>query len=133
MPFCTPQYLHKLIIFRKKNGFTTAALMAINISRIQPDMRCKVFCFGKVMAFFSSSILSLVSPFFLFMFGIASAQLSSNFYSSSCPTALSIIQGAVSTAVSKENRMGASLLRLHFHDCFVNASLILFLFLIPIF
>ncbi|XP_050265018.1 cationic peroxidase 1-like [Quercus robur] len=72
------------------------------------------------MAFFSSSILSLVSPFFLFMFGIASAQLSSNFYSSSCPTALSIIQGAVSTAVSKENRMGASLLRLHFHDCFVN-------------
>nr|POE70502.1 cationic peroxidase 1 [Quercus suber] len=28
------------------------------------------------------------------MFGIASAQLSSNFYSSSCPTALSIIQGA---------------------------------------
>ncbi|KAL4649414.1 hypothetical protein ACB092_01G012600 [Castanea dentata] len=54
------------------------------------------------------------------MLGIASAQLSSNFYSSSCPTALSIIQGAVNTAVSKENRMGASLLRLHFHDCFVN-------------
>nr|XP_023917154.1 cationic peroxidase 1-like [Quercus suber] len=72
------------------------------------------------MAFFSFSILSFVSTLFLFMFGIASAQLSSNFYSSSCPTALSIIQGAVGTAVSKENRMGASLLRLHFHDCFVN-------------
>ncbi|KAL4649417.1 hypothetical protein ACB092_01G012600 [Castanea dentata] len=71
------------------------------------------------MAFFSSSILSF-STLFLFMLGIASAQLSSNFYSSSCPTALSIIQGAVNTAVSKENRMGASLLRLHFHDCFVN-------------
>ncbi|XP_075633256.1 cationic peroxidase 1-like [Castanea sativa] len=69
--------------------------------------------------FFSSSILSFPT-LFLFMLGIASAQLSSNFYSSSCPTALSIIQGAVSTAVSKENRMGASLLRLHFHDCFVN-------------
>ncbi|KAF3943169.1 hypothetical protein CMV_030245 [Castanea mollissima] len=69
--------------------------------------------------FFSSSILSFPT-LFLFMLGIASAQLSSNFYSSSCPTALSIIQGAVSAAVSKENRMGASLLRLHFHDCFVN-------------
>ncbi|KAM4121540.1 hypothetical protein ACB094_01G013400 [Castanea mollissima] len=69
--------------------------------------------------FFSSSILSFPT-LFLFMLGIASAQLSSNFYSSSCPTALSIIQGAVNTAVSKENRMGASLLRLHFHDCFVN-------------
>ncbi|KAL4649415.1 hypothetical protein ACB092_01G012600 [Castanea dentata] len=69
--------------------------------------------------FFSSSILSFPT-LFLFMLGIASAQLSSNFYSSSCPTALSIIQGAVSTAVSKENRMGASLLRLHFHDCFVK-------------
>nr|POE70504.1 cationic peroxidase 1 [Quercus suber] len=54
------------------------------------------------------------------MLGIASAQLSSNFYSSSCPTALSIIRGTVNTAVSKEKRMGASLLRLHFHDCFVN-------------
>uniref|UniRef100_A0A7N2KRH1 Peroxidase n=1 Tax=Quercus lobata TaxID=97700 RepID=A0A7N2KRH1_QUELO len=69
------------------------------------------------MAFFSSSILSF-STLFLFMLGMASAQLSSNFYSSSCPTALSIIQGAVNTVVSKENPMGASLLRLHFHDCF---------------
>uniref|UniRef100_A0A453I5D8 Plant heme peroxidase family profile domain-containing protein n=1 Tax=Aegilops tauschii subsp. strangulata TaxID=200361 RepID=A0A453I5D8_AEGTS len=28
----------------------------------------------------------------------------------------------VTAAVSKEPRMGASLLRLHFHDCFVQAS-----------
>ncbi|KAM3710218.1 hypothetical protein ACB098_01G013800 [Castanea mollissima] len=77
------------------------------------------------MAFFSSSILSF-STLFLFMLGIASAQLSSNFYSSSCPKALSIIRGAVNTAVSKDNRMGASLLRLHFHDCFgCDASVLL--------
>ncbi|KAI4321118.1 hypothetical protein MLD38_034538 [Melastoma candidum] len=50
----------------------------------------------------------------------ARAQLSPNFYATSCPSALSIIQGAVSSAVSAELRMGASLLRLHFHDCFVN-------------
>lgn len=51
---------------------------------------------------------------------LASAQLSSTFYDKSCPSALRIIQSTVSEAVSKERRMGASLLRLHFHDCFVN-------------
>ncbi|KAM1525599.1 hypothetical protein ACFX10_010047 [Malus domestica] len=50
----------------------------------------------------------------------ASAQLSSTFYGKSCPNALSTIKSAVNSAVSKEARMGASLLRLHFHDCFVN-------------
>ncbi|KAL2479305.1 Peroxidase 52 [Abeliophyllum distichum] len=54
------------------------------------------------------------------LFGLSSAQLSSNFYSSSCPNLLSTIKTAVNSAVSNEARMGASLLRLHFHDCFVN-------------
>ncbi|XP_010683553.3 LOW QUALITY PROTEIN: cationic peroxidase 1 [Beta vulgaris subsp. vulgaris] len=57
---------------------------------------------------------------FWVLIGVASAQLSSNFYSSSCPNALSTIQSAVQAAVKNESRMGASLLRLHFHDCFVN-------------
>ncbi|XP_059073865.1 cationic peroxidase 1-like [Cryptomeria japonica] len=47
-------------------------------------------------------------------------QLSSTFYDKMCPKALSIVKAAVKQAVAKENRMGASLLRLHFHDCFVN-------------
>lgn len=59
---------------------------------------------------------------FPFLLGMASAQLTTNYYSSSCPNALSIIKSAVNTAVNNEARMGASLLRLHFHDCFVNAS-----------
>ncbi|KAG6624502.1 cationic peroxidase 1-like [Carya illinoinensis] len=71
------------------------------------------------MASFSSS-LTLYLSIFLLLLGIASAQLSTNFYSSSCPSALSIIEGAISSAISSERRMGASLLRLHFHDCFVN-------------
>ena len=50
----------------------------------------------------------------------ASAQLSPTFYQTSCPNALSTIKAAVTAAVNKENRMGASLLRLHFHDCFVQ-------------
>uniref|UniRef100_A0ACD5Y501 Uncharacterized protein n=1 Tax=Avena sativa TaxID=4498 RepID=A0ACD5Y501_AVESA len=50
----------------------------------------------------------------------ASAQLSSTFYATSCPKALATIKSGVTAAVSSDPRMGASLLRLHFHDCFVN-------------
>ncbi|GAU26555.1 hypothetical protein TSUD_266690 [Trifolium subterraneum] len=46
--------------------------------------------------------------------------LSPNYYDYTCPNALSTIRSVVKAAVQKENRMGASLLRLHFHDCFVN-------------
>lgn len=59
--------------------------------------------------------------------GVASAQLTTNFYATSCPNVLPTIRTAIDTAVrSGQRRMGASLLRLHFHDCFVNASLISF-------
>jgi hypothetical protein len=68
----------------------------------------------------ASSSLSLV--LLLCLAAAASAQLSTTFYDSSCPKALSTIKDAVTAAVNKENRMGASLLRLHFHDCFVQVS-----------
>ncbi|KAK7390243.1 hypothetical protein VNO78_25542 [Psophocarpus tetragonolobus] len=50
----------------------------------------------------------------------AFSQLSPNYYDYTCPKALSTIKTVVEAAVQKERRMGASLLRLHFHDCFVN-------------
>ncbi|CAK9314612.1 unnamed protein product [Citrullus colocynthis] len=48
------------------------------------------------------------------------AQLTPNFYNKVCPKALSTIKSVVKNAIRREPRMGASLLRLHFHDCFVN-------------
>ncbi|XP_057435355.1 cationic peroxidase 1-like [Lotus japonicus] len=67
--------------------------------------------------------------FFLFcLIGIGSAQLSSTFYAKTCPLVLATIKTQVNLAVAKEARMGASLLRLHFHDCFVqgcDASILL--------
>ncbi|KAH1046147.1 hypothetical protein J1N35_036931 [Gossypium stocksii] len=48
------------------------------------------------------------------------AQLSPNYYSSTCPQAFSIVKAEVAAAIKNETRIGASLLRLHFHDCFVN-------------
>ncbi|GLJ38695.1 hypothetical protein SUGI_0788750 [Cryptomeria japonica] len=46
--------------------------------------------------------------------------LDPNFYVNKCPTALEIVRSAVKKAVAEEARMAASLLRLHFHDCFVQ-------------
>lgn len=50
----------------------------------------------------------------------SSAQLTHTFYSKSCPKVFDAVGSVVRAAVAKEKRMGASLLRLHFHDCFVK-------------
>lgn len=50
------------------------------------------------------------------------AQLTPNYYDKVCPKALPIIKSIVKQAIIREKRIGASLLRLHFHDCFVNVS-----------
>jgi peroxidase len=50
------------------------------------------------------------------------------FYDHSCPNAQHIVKSVLAKAVAKEARMAASLLRLHFHDCFVkgcDASILL--------
>lgn len=49
-----------------------------------------------------------------------SCPLYPQFYDHSCPRAQQIVQTVVARAVAKERRMAASLLRLHFHDCFVK-------------
>ncbi|PPD89144.1 hypothetical protein GOBAR_DD13917 [Gossypium barbadense] len=46
--------------------------------------------------------------------------LSPSFYDETCPTVFSIIRGIIEQALLSDPRIGASLLRLHFHDCFVN-------------
>nr|CAB3446967.1 unnamed protein product [Digitaria exilis] len=60
--------------------------------------------------------------------GTSSAQLSTGFYSSSCPGVYDAVQSVMQSAIATEQRMGASILRLFFHDCFVqgcDASLLL--------
>ncbi|KAH7429368.1 hypothetical protein KP509_09G044100 [Ceratopteris richardii] len=43
-----------------------------------------------------------------------------HFYDKSCPNVEKIVRQVVSSAVASEARMAGSLLRLHFHDCFVQ-------------
>ncbi|KAK1365092.1 Peroxidase [Heracleum sosnowskyi] len=70
------------------------------------------------MASFSS--LVVVLNLLVLVIGISSAQLSPDFYSKTCPDLLPTVKYNVHSAILKETRMGASLLRLFFHDCFAN-------------
>ncbi|XP_014508915.1 peroxidase N-like [Vigna radiata var. radiata] len=62
--------------------------------------------------------LCVINMFMLLL--VARSQLTSDFYSSSCPNLSKIVRREVQKALMNEMRMAASLLRLHFHDCFVN-------------
>ncbi|MED6151780.1 Peroxidase 53 [Stylosanthes scabra] len=71
-----------------------------------------------------ATVILLVLPFI----PPSNAQLSSTFYSSTCPNVSSIVSNVIQQARQSDPRITASLTRLHFHDCFVNgcdASLLL--------
>ncbi|KAJ4770008.1 Peroxidase [Rhynchospora pubera] len=62
------------------------------------------------------------------LFCCVHGQMNQNYYQKSCPNLQTIVQSVVSQAIGTEARMGASLLRLFFHDCFVqgcDASILL--------
>ncbi|XP_043715616.1 peroxidase 11 [Telopea speciosissima] len=46
--------------------------------------------------------------------------LTQDYYASSCPTAIEIVRKEMECAVLSDPGMAASILRLHFHDCFVQ-------------
>ncbi|MBA0786940.1 hypothetical protein Gotri_027439 [Gossypium trilobum] len=64
----------------------------------------------------------LLHAFLCLALTTTSFSLSPKFYDNLCPQALPAIKRIVEAAVHREPRMGASLLRLHFHDCFVNVT-----------
>lgn len=48
--------------------------------------------------------------------------LTEDYYASTCPTALEIVRKEMECAVMSNPRNAALILRLHFHDCFVQVS-----------
>ncbi|CAO2037845.1 unnamed protein product [Urochloa humidicola] len=70
----------------------------------------------------------LLIAFFLLSSPAVNGQLSTSYYASNCPVLEHIVRSTVAQAISTDRRMGASLLRLFFHDCFVqgcDASILL--------
>ncbi|XP_077230259.1 peroxidase A2-like isoform X1 [Tasmannia lanceolata] len=54
------------------------------------------------------------------LIGGSNSQLSATFYSTTCPNVTSIVSNVIQQALQSDTRIAASLLRLHFHDCFVD-------------
>ena len=96
------QYLHTSQVFRKKK----------KKKRIITRMATSFFSFLAITALGLS----------LLFIGSNVDQLSAIYYASSCPNLFRTIKSIVEATISKEARMGASILRLFYHDCFVNVS-----------
>ena len=73
----------------------------------------------KVTSNFSLIVLSMTLLGLCF---VARSQLTPGFYATTCPNLPRIVRKEVFKAIKNEMRMAASLIRLHFHDCFVNVS-----------
>ncbi|KAI4335727.1 hypothetical protein L6164_014343 [Bauhinia variegata] len=65
-------------------------------------------------------VLWLSSLMILAMSWAVQAQLKAGFYSSSCPRAEGIVRSTVQSYFNKDPTIAPGLLRLHFHDCFVQ-------------
>ncbi|QCD87632.1 peroxidase P7-like [Vigna unguiculata] len=79
------------------------------------------------MSSINKSFFVIVSILSLFAFS-SNAQLSSTFYARTCPNLQAIVRRTMIQAIRTEARIGASILRLFFHDCFVqgcDASILL--------
>ncbi|XP_073119882.1 peroxidase 10-like [Henckelia pumila] len=54
------------------------------------------------------------------LLSVGCGQLDYKFYDATCPNLTKIVRRGVWSAIANETRIAASILRLHFHDCFVN-------------
>nr|ALY05850.1 peroxidase [Fraxinus mandshurica] len=88
----------------------------------------KVLCCLIAVSFLSSSLLDAFPGSGYGWGGRGYSGLTPEFYDFSCPQANEIIMSVLEKAIAEDPRMAASLLRLHFHDCFVqgcDASILL--------
>nr|AAB47602.1 peroxidase [Linum usitatissimum] len=70
--------------------------------------------------FLNKFVVSSLVAMLLFAGASYAQQLTPTFYDSTCPNVIGIVRTVLQNAAMADPRIGASLNRLHFHDCFVN-------------
>ena len=124
------QQYHKIEVYDQtmmRNGVTPLYIWGCILSHRETT---------STMASSPSHFFVLIATIFISsLFHPSTAQLNSSFYSCTCPNAYTIVRSIVHQAMASDTRIGASLVRLHFHDCFANVKenyLLWYYFLIPI-
>ncbi|XP_060188269.1 peroxidase 9-like isoform X2 [Lycium barbarum] len=104
-------------LYKSPHAFVTEICTSIKqklvclVTQLESPMASlRVFFTLVVMSFLSSTMSQALSGLF------------PEFYEFSCPQANEIVMSVLEEAISKDPRMAASLLRLHFHDCFVQSG-----------
>ncbi|CAN8272094.1 unnamed protein product [Cochlearia groenlandica] len=69
---------------------------------------------------FSTWTTLIALGFLMFHSTLSNAQLSTTFYDRTCPNVFKIVKDTIVNELRSDPRIAASILRLHFHDCFVN-------------
>lgn len=86
--------------------------------------------FGLVLALFLQSLSVLANPLELGLQSSSSglpnpSGLRVGFYQYTCPNAEAIVRDEMTKIISQVPSLAGPLLRMHFHDCFVNVSVII--------
>ncbi|KAM7487558.1 hypothetical protein LguiB_025042 [Lonicera macranthoides] len=77
--------------------------------------------YSKIFLFFQClSILLVLNSFVVNLHAIGDPPLTLDYYESKCPSVLSVVRKEMECAVLSDPRNAALILRLHFHDCFVQ-------------
>lgn len=77
-------------------------------------------CFHLRILILEFLVLVLISICFSSLHGISDSHLSLDFYKKTCPSVEGIVRKEMECACLSDPRNAALILRLHFHDCFVQ-------------
>lgn len=79
---------------------------------------------GRVMILGAILLIEMVAS----GFRLRADALSMNYYIMTCPMIEGIVRNAVSRALQDDPTLAGPLLRLHFHDCWIQVALVFFVY-----